>query len=70
MKEKGVTLIVLVITIIILAMIATITTVKTTTVVEANKYKKFKNDLIINILIGSEKQNIPLSLRFFEYQHL
>lgn len=46
MKEKGVTLIVLVITIIILAMIATVTTVKTTSVVEANKYTKFKDDLI------------------------
>ena len=35
-----------------------------------NQYRKFKNNLIINILIGSEKQNIPLSLIFFEYQHL
>ena len=25
------------------------------------------NDLVINISIGSEKQKIPLSLRFFEY---
>lgn len=45
MKEKGTTLTVLVITIAVLSMIAGTATMKITTILETDKYTKFKNDL-------------------------
>ena len=45
MKERGITLTVLIITVSVLAMIAGTATMKITTVLETDKYTKFKNDL-------------------------